>query len=200
MPTVPDCDNQRFTRLLLAARGGKTAAIGQLLEMHWESLLHVAKQNLSPQMRAKLDEFDIVQDTLVEVAANFDQFSGSQSHEFAGWLKAALLNNVRDARRRFESQRRAVGREVSLHDSAIRDQLKCNSPSPSSRIRRQEGQQLIEQATEHLSAEHREVLDLRHRKNLNFWEIARHLGRSENSVRKLWARAMAKLRARLTGH
>jgi RNA polymerase sigma-70 factor (ECF subfamily) len=199
MPAAPIAGSREFAELLAAARGGDRAALGKVLTMYRGLLLSVARQRLGDDVRTKLDEADIVQQTLAEAGDSFEQFAGTQPQELAGWLKAALLNNVRDGQRRFESQRRAVGREVSIDaDSAIKKQLIGDLDSPSSRMRKDESRQLVEEAMERLSAEYREVLVLRHRENLSFEEIARRLGRSENAVRKLCARAVVTLKEELT--
>ena len=49
-------------------------------------------------------------------------------------------------------------------------------------------------ALERLPADYREVLILRHMQELSFTEVARHMGRTVDSVKKLWARALPRLR------
>jgi RNA polymerase sigma-70 factor (ECF subfamily) len=49
-----------------------------------------------------------------------------------------------------------------------------------------------------LPDDHREVIILRHLEGLTFAEVAARLDKSTDSVKKLWARALARLR-RLLG-
>ena len=52
-------------------------------------------------------------------------------------------------------------------------------------------------AIESLPAAYGEVIILRHLEELSFPEIARRLGRSLDSVKKLWVRGLAQLREHL---
>lgn len=194
----PAFDPQHFTQLLAAARGGDAEALGEFLFAYRGFLRAMAARNIVGPVRAKLDASDIVQQTLSEAAAKFEQFVGMAPHELEGWLRAGLLNNVRDCQRRFGTRRRAISREVSLDaDAALQRKLPSNLPSPSSRILKEEHRQIVDQAMARLPAEYGEVLALRHRESLSFDEIARRMDRSANAVRKLWARAVTKLRDEL---
>jgi RNA polymerase sigma-70 factor (ECF subfamily) len=58
---------------------------------------------------------------------------------------------------------------------------------------------LLAEALGRLSADYREVLILRHLERLPFPDVARRKGRSLDSVKNLWARALARLRDALGG-
>ena len=59
---------------------------------------------------------------------------------------------------------------------------------------RREQSLLLAEALERLAADYREVIILRHIESLSFAETAERMGRSVDSVEKLWVRALAKLR------
>jgi RNA polymerase sigma-70 factor (ECF subfamily) len=72
--------------------------------------------------------------------------------------------------------------------------LVARKSSPSEQVaRRDQGVQLAN-ALELLSDDYRQVLILRHLEELSFPEIARRMERSLDSVKNLWARALARLR------
>ena len=50
---------------------------------------------------------------------------------------------------------------------------------------------------EQLPADYREVIILRHLEGLSFPDVAQRMGRTVDSVDKLWARALARLRRSL---
>jgi RNA polymerase sigma-70 factor (ECF subfamily) len=52
-------------------------------------------------------------------------------------------------------------------------------------------------ALESLPRDYGEVIVLRHLEGLPFAEVAARLGRSQDSVKKLWARALGRLRTEL---
>jgi RNA polymerase sigma-70 factor (ECF subfamily) len=53
---------------------------------------------------------------------------------------------------------------------------------------------LLAEALARLPADYREVVVLRHLEELEFPEVARRMGRSVGSVKKLWVRALGSLR------
>jgi RNA polymerase sigma-70 factor (ECF subfamily) len=67
--------------------------------------------------------------------------------------------------------------------------------SPSQQIVRRERAVFLAESLQKLPADYREVLILRHLEGLDFAEVAARMQRSVDSVKKLWARALARLRA-----
>jgi len=56
---------------------------------------------------------------------------------------------------------------------------------------------LLASVLERLSPTYRQVLELRHIDSLTFPQIAQQMNRTEDSVKNLWARALARLRREL---
>jgi RNA polymerase sigma-70 factor (ECF subfamily) len=69
--------------------------------------------------------------------------------------------------------------------------------SPSQQAAHREQAVLLADALEQLPKAYREVIILVHLEELGFPEAARRMGRSVNSVKNLWARAVARLRRSL---
>src|SRR5882724_7431070 len=101
-------------------------------------LLLLARMQLDPGPRNRIDPSDIVQQTLLEAHAHLEQFQGDDS-ALAAWLRQALVNNLRDAHRALHRNRRDVRREQSLEEaveqSSIRLEQMLAAPqsSPSQR-------------------------------------------------------------------
>ena len=66
--------------------------------------------------------------------------------------------------------------------------------SPSQQAARREQSVLLANALAKLPPDYRETLVLRHLQGLTFPEISRRMGRSQDSVEKLWVRGLARLR------
>src|SRR5438045_1157805 len=66
--------------------------------------------------------------------------------------------------------------------------------SPSQQASRREQSVLLAEALARLPPEWRELLILRHLEGLTFPEVAQRMGRTVDSVKKLWPRALANLR------
>jgi len=71
--------------------------------------------------------------------------------------------------------------------------------SPSGQAVRRERAVLVAEALEKLPADYREVIVLRHFEGLTFPEIGRRMGRSLDSVEKLWVRGLARVRRLMGG-
>jgi RNA polymerase sigma-70 factor, ECF subfamily len=66
--------------------------------------------------------------------------------------------------------------------------------TPSQHVAQREQGVILAEALSKLPHDYREVVVLRHFEELAFPEVARRMERSEDSVQKLWVRALASLR------
>jgi RNA polymerase sigma-70 factor (ECF subfamily) len=185
-------------QLLAAARAGSQEALGQALETCRRYLLLVAQRSLDPQLQAKGGASDLVQETFLEAQRDFGQFHGATEAELTAWLRRLLLNNVGNFARRYrDADKRAVGREVALPgegSSAGDGGVAGAEPTPSRAAMAQEQAQSLQRALARLPEEYRRVLEWRFQEEKSFEEIGRMLDRSADAARKLWSRAMERLR------
>ena len=191
-------------QLLESARDGDSLALGQLLELYRGYLALLARLQIGRRLQGKVDAADLVQETFLEAHRHFAQFRGTVEAELISWLRqilAGLLANL--VRRYFGTQRRDVRLERELADEldrssqALGQSLAAPHSTPSQRAARREQAVLLADALERLPDDYREVIILRHLEGLNFAEIAERMGRSVDSVKNLWARALAQLRRTL---
>ena len=189
-------------QLLEAARAGSAEALGQVLEAHRAYLLHIAGQELDPQLRAKGGASDLVQETFLEAQRDFAAFQGVADNELRAWLRQLLRNNVANFSRAFrETDKRAIDREVSLQPGSSSDdwasRLAGTGSSPSAHMQGDEQAQALQSALSRLPEDYRQIILLRYHEGLTFAEIGQRLGRTENAVRKLWARAVERIQGHL---
>ena len=153
------------------------------------------------RLQGKVDASDIVQETFLEAHRSFGRFRGGSAAEFVGWLRQILAANLTDLLRRYLG---AQGRDVPL-EREIREAIDQSSvlldralvapqSSPSRQAERREQGVLLADALDQLPNDYREALVLRHLEGLAFPEVARRMGRSQDSVEKLWMRGLARLR------
>ena len=183
---------------IVEARAGSTEALGRLFADCRGYLLRVAHGELDTSIQAKGGASDIVQETFLEAQRDFGRFEGHSEQELLNWLRHRVRYKASKFRRSFqETAKRAAAREVSI-DAGASSSVACPEiaavqPSPIERVLEDERDQRIDAAVERLPADYKRVIDLRYRESLSFDEIGRLLGRSENSARKLWRRAIERL-------
>jgi RNA polymerase sigma-70 factor (ECF subfamily) len=193
-------------QLLRLARAGDGAALGQLLELYRNYLDLLARIQIGRRLRGKVDSADLVQETFLKAHRDFAQFRGGSEGEWVSWLRQILAGNLAHLVRHFWStQRRDLRLERRLmdeldHSSRALDQgLVAPQSSPSQQAARREQARLLADALTHLPETYREVIILSHLEGLSFPEVARSMGRTVDSVKNLWARALGRLRKILGG-
>jgi RNA polymerase sigma-70 factor (ECF subfamily) len=188
-------------RLLAKARSDGGEAQGQLLEHYRGYLTLLARLEIGRKLQGKADPADLVQETFLEAHRSFPRFRGSSEAEFLTWLRQILAHRLAKLIRRYlGTQRRDVRLERDLtveldQSSRLLDRgLMVLSSSPSHRTRRREQAALLAEALRRLPEDYCEVLILRHLEEQSFPEVAQRMGRSVEAVKKLWARAVPRLR------
>jgi RNA polymerase sigma-70 factor (ECF subfamily) len=193
-------------QLIQQARKGDGAALGQLLELYRNYLTLLARLQISRRLRSKVDATDLVQETFLKAHRHFGQFRGNSEVELAGWLRQILVLNVANlVRYYYGTQGRDVRLECELAIELERSSQACNQAlvakqsSPSQRAARREEAVRLADALAKLPADYGELIVLRHLQGLPFPEVANRMGRTVDSVEKLWVRALARLRQLLGG-
>jgi RNA polymerase sigma-70 factor, ECF subfamily len=193
-------------QLIRLARKGSGQALGQLLELYRNYLTLLARLQISRRLQSKIDATDLVQETFLKAHRHFGQFRGTSEVELVGWLRQILVLNVANLVRHYYGTRgRDVRLECELADEVGRSSqawnrgLVAKQSSPSQRAARREEAVLLADALAKLPADYGELIVLRHLQGLPFAEVARRMGRSVDSVEKLWIRALARLRQLLGG-
>jgi RNA polymerase sigma-70 factor (ECF subfamily) len=181
------------------ARAGSPEAIGCALETYRRYLLLIAERRLAPELQAKGGASDLVQETFCEAQRDFAQFRGTTDAELRRWLRQMLINNVGVFTRRFrDARKRAVGREIAIagpdSTAGLTVDPAASTPTPSALAANNEREEALQQALAKLPEEYRRVLHLRFQEELSFAEIGAQMGRSSEAARKLWARAVTRLR------
>jgi RNA polymerase sigma-70 factor (ECF subfamily) len=173
------------------------------LEEFRSYLLLLARMQLDPGPRHRIDPSDIVQQTLLEAHAKADQFTGDDS-ALAAWLRQALVNNVREAWRALRRDKRDIRREQTLEDAVAQSSARLEGilaaphSSPSQRAVRNEDLRGLADALMQLPDAQREAIVLHHLHDCSLTETARRLGRTDAAVAGLLHRGLKKLREIMT--
>jgi RNA polymerase sigma-70 factor (ECF subfamily) len=186
--------------LMDQARRGDDRALGDLLSGYRNYLKLLARLQISRRLRQKVDASDVVQDLMLHAHKAFHGFRGRTEAELLAWLRQILATSLAKAARHYQgTQRRNAALECDLADELQRTARSFDgklvlhhSPSHSA-IRREQGV-LLADALARLPDDYREAIVLRFFEELSFPEMAERMGRSAESVRKLWTRGLAQLR------
>jgi RNA polymerase sigma-70 factor (ECF subfamily) len=183
--------------LVASARQGSAQALGEVLQTFRGYLLAIAERELDPELRAKGGASDLVQDTFLKAHGQFASFRGETEAEWRGWLRQILRHNLADFTRGFrESAKRCVDREVGLPgaDSSGAADVPGEGTSPSMQVLALEQAAQLERALAELPEEQRRVIQYRYQEQRSFEEIAGLMRVTTNVARKLWLRAIQKVR------
>jgi RNA polymerase sigma-70 factor (ECF subfamily) len=194
----PAPDSAETQRLLEQVRAGDRAAFERLFERHRAYLRRVVSLRLGPQLRPRVDESDVVQDTHLEAYRRLDDFLARGPMPFRLWLrKTACERLLMLQRRHLGAARRAAGREVPLPDAsslALARQFLAPDSSPSQRAGRRETAQQVRQALADLSEADCEILLMRSLEGLSNQEAAQVLGIEPAAASQRYGRALLRLR------
>ena len=170
------------------------------LEQYRKYLLMLARVQLDPRLRDKLDPSDVVQQTMLEAHRQRDDFRGRTEAERAGWLRQILAHNLVDALRGFRRAKRDVARERSVQEALDQSSarleawLAAEQSSPSQQAQQHEQSVRLADALSALPDAQREALILQHWHGCSLAQIGRQMDRSPAAVAGLLKRGLKQLR------
>jgi RNA polymerase sigma-70 factor (ECF subfamily) len=193
-----------FVVRLSRAKGADSPDRHELLESYRNYLMLLASIRADRKLRSKLGDSDLVQETLIQAGRDFDQFRGTSEAELTGWLRAVMSKKKALLARRYYG---TAARDPHLEEQ-LQDEMEMSSQmlgralfaggsSPSRLAAGRERAVLLADALAALPEHYREVVVLHHVQGCTLPQVAQSMGRSVDSVKKLWARAMVQLRTSL---
>ncbi len=169
------------------------------LERYRDYLGLLARLQLDPRLKAKVDLSGVVQQTLLEA----HQALPDHAPIDMAWLRRILANNLADEVRKLGTRKRDLTRERSLDaaldasSARLEQWLAAEQSSPSAHLVRQEQALHLATALAQLPEAQREALVLQHWHGWTLADIAAHLGRSKAAVAGLLKRGLQQLRGAL---
>ncbi len=183
--------------LVREAVAGNEEALSTLLLRH--AAMVRAGLKISARWRSVLDAEDVMQVTLLEAFLRIRAFEPSGPGAFLAWLRRIADNNLRDAIRELECDKRAPVRRppVGAGDEAayvaLFEQVTATGTTPSRGAARHEAKQMLEAALGQLPQDYARVVRLYELEGRSSAEVAGLLGRSPGAVRILLVRARDRL-------
>jgi RNA polymerase sigma-70 factor (ECF subfamily) len=164
----------------------------------------LARLHLDGRMRGKVDQSDVVQETLLRAHHGRAQFRGHTQAELAGWLRQILANVLGELGRHFlDCKGRDLARERSLEDALrtsstrLESWLAAEQSSPSERAQHAEHLSRLARALESLPADQRQAVEAKYLLGQALPDIAEQMGRTRPAVAGLLRRGLEALRQKL---
>lgn len=168
--------------------------------------LQACQFRLHPDLRRRLDESDLVQETLTRAHERRDQFRGTTEAELIRWLKEILTHVTIDTIRRERSERRdpacEVGLESRITDSSLRWDMILPDQGESPEIIAQKRERLDALATalEQLPEDQRDAVVAKDLLGKPIREVADQMEKTEQAIAGLLRRGRRRLREILIAH
>jgi RNA polymerase sigma-70 factor (ECF subfamily) len=167
------------------------------IEAYRDYLHLLARLQLDPRLRGKLDPSDVVQQTMVKAHQGREDFRGTTAGEQAAWLRRILINTLIDAARKYQRElafEQGIDRSLSESSARLEAWLAAEQSSPSEVAARQEQLLQLAGALARLPEDQRTAVELHHLRDASVAEIAAQLGRTEAAIAGLLRRGLQKLR------
>src|SRR5262245_44922761 len=186
--------------LLRQAINGDEQALMTLIRGAGPLLLREIEGRIEPRYRSLVDVDDILQITCVEALLRVRSFNPLGPGSFDRWLRRIAENNLRDALRELERDKRPPpGLRVTWPDGdesyvVMWKEFADPTSTAGQKLTRQEQHAGLDEALAKLPEEYARVLRLYYLEGLSGEEIAERMGRSHGAIRMLLARARTRLR------
>jgi RNA polymerase sigma-70 factor (ECF subfamily) len=181
----------------------KEKRLSDALERYRAYLGLLARLQIDPRLRGRIDLSGVVQQTLFEAHQVLREDDGHSPEQRLAWLRKCLANNLTDELRKLKTEMRDIGRERSLEaalqNSSVRLQawIAASDSSPSAHLAHEEEAVRLAAALATLPEAQRDALVLQHWHGWKVADIAEHLGRTRTAVAGLLKRGLAALREKL---
>jgi len=155
---------------------------------------------LDRRVRARIDESDLVQETLLKAAASAEPCRGHTDRERIAWLERIQDNVIIDKEREHHADKRDVKREQDLQQALASStahwegNLAGRGLPPSEQAERHDLFLYAMSALQQLSADQRDAVLAVHVLQLTTEEAAQRLGITVGTVAGLYRRGMERLR------
>lgn len=168
--------------------------LGDLLARHLDTLRCFVRIHVSPPLRQREQDSDIVQSVCAELLAHPARFQYQGEAAFRSWLYRAVLDRVRHKLRFHAADKRASDREEPPGpDGTGPLDSYAEMVTPSRIAMNREMQQALERAIDELPEAQRDVLVRARLLQMEHDAIGAELGISPANSRQLLHRAIAKL-------
>lgn len=186
--------------LCTAAALGDARAVERLLWLHHARLLGYARRKVGVEWRGRIDPEDVLQEAYVDIYARIGGLVCTDEDSFFRWASRIVAHKHVDHVRRLRSRKRDATRELAAVASgpglaALIDRCLRDARTPSRAAQADDAARALSACIAQLPDDYRVAVQRLYLRHDPPGAVAADLGRSEEALRKLAARALARLRA-----
>ena len=195
--------NDDATQVLLDRyRNGDQAVVSDLFQLHRERLRRMVQVRLSPRVRSRVDESDILQDTLLRAANYIQDYIAKPPMPFFIWLRWLTSQQIKQCHRfHLATKKRATQKQEVHSDSQMSFSeilaIQFTQSTPSKIASQKEMIAIATRVLEQLKPTDREILCMRHFEQMTNQEVADSLEIDTSNASTRYVRALSKLRRAL---
>jgi RNA polymerase sigma-70 factor (ECF subfamily) len=191
------------TEWLQCAVAGDREALSRLLRELAPAIRARLRGSISPKWQSAFDLDDVLQVTYVEAFMRIREFQIADAEPvraFEGWLVRSAQNNIRDAVKWLERDKRPPAgqqprrRADEAQFGDMLETITMQLSTPSQRASRAEAVRLLERAFDRVPADYARVVRLYDLEQAPAEAVAARIGRSVGAMYMLRARALTRLR------
>jgi RNA polymerase sigma-70 factor (ECF subfamily) len=181
--------------LVQRIRDGDRTAFRELFERYEAAARARIRARLPHALSRKIDPEDVLQDAWLVATQRFAEFEGLHEGSFGSWLLQIAEYKAREAvRYHTDAGKRDAHREVTRGARPDTCNFAGRKTTPSQVFMAGELQARADEALARLPEDSRHVVDLVQRQGCTLAQAAEVLGRSYEATKKLYARALDRLR------
>jgi RNA polymerase sigma factor (sigma-70 family) len=156
-------------KLIDEALSGSQSAFDKLMKKYYQLIYNLVFRMISK----KEDVEDLTQEAFIKAFNSLHNFD--KQFAFSTWLFKIATNNAIDYLRKKKLATFSIDREIESEDSDFKFEIADSENKPDKYIIDKERKNIIEEAIESLPKKYREVIVLRHQKEMEYEEIAKKL-------------------------
>ncbi len=155
--------------LIDGALKGKKECYEKLMKKYYNLISHLIRK-----MVFEKDEVDdLTQETFIKAFNSLHKFD--KEFAFSTWLYKIATNNCIDYIRKKKLSTISIDKDIKLDDDEVRYEIADDNYVPDKRIIKNQKNNVIEKAIEKLPQKYRDIIILRHKYEMNYYEISKEL-------------------------
>ena len=167
--TIPSKSKIEDVALIDEALSGDQAAFEKLMNKYYQHIYNL----IYKMIFRKEDVEDLTQEAFIKAFNSLENFD--RQFAFSTWLYKIATNNCIDYLRKKKLSTFSIDKEIQSEDSDFKFEIPDTEYVPDNRIIEEQRKKIIDEAIESLPEKYKRVIVLRHKKEMEYEEIAEKL-------------------------